>query len=95
MENVKIKIDEEFVKRKSKELLNIADFLIDMANTIGNEEADIFDRYMAFTLRFLQADIRVQNKINDSLRSSMNVLLRIHTQEIISGSKMEHMDIND
>jgi hypothetical protein len=44
---VDIKIDEKYLKRKSKDLIEFSEFIVDTAKTIADSNADIFERYMA------------------------------------------------
>ena len=66
--------------------------IISFIFVIAVNEAHLKSDRLLTEIKFLQADIRTQEKVNDSLRSNINYLLKMN---IINGSKMEHMDNHD
>ena len=69
--------------------------VISFVFVIAVNEADIKADKLATEIRFLQADMRIQEKVIDSLQSSLHTLIKINADKIINGSKMEHMESHD
>ena len=69
--------------------------VISLIFVIAINEAHLKSDKLCTEIKFLQADILVQEQVNNSLRQSLNVLLKLNTEKIINGSKMEHMGNHD
>lgn len=62
---------------------------------IAVNEAHLKADRLSTEIKFIQADIKVLEQVHESLNKKLNSLLKTNINNIISGSKMQHMDSYD
>jgi hypothetical protein len=70
-------------------------FVILFIFVIAINEAHLKADRLSTEIKFLQADVRSQEQINNLLRQSLNMLFKINADNIINGSILEHVNSHD